>query len=240
MAAPGPADPGDPLVRRVEVGISVEALVQQWARQEGGPAGAAVVVATEVAGRRRNGVEWRATDALAVGVLARPVNLEPDRVELGWLAASLAAAVAADRLWGGVHTCRWPDGVELGTDGPTGVDRPEIVAGSTAALGPGRVDHVVLVARIAPVGSVDRRRDIEAALVDGLRSATAALDRPDELLNEYRRRCQTLGRVVSGRLLPTGSARGRAVAIDEGGALVLESDTGFRQRVTVAACRDVD
>jgi biotin-(acetyl-CoA carboxylase) ligase len=217
----------EPPIRRLEVGISVEALLQQWARQEAGPAGAAVTLGTEIAARCRGGVEWRAEEAVAVGVLARPTALEPDRVDLGWLAAGLGAAEALDWLRGGAHACRWPDRVE--------VDGAEVVVTMVSALGPGRVDHIGLVARVAPALAVGRPVEVETALVSALRRVVGTLDRPDHLLDRYRRRCGTLGRVVNARLLPHGSVRGTALAVDERGSLVVESETGLRQSVPVPA-----
>ncbi len=215
-----------PPMRRLAVGISVEALLHQWARQEAAPAGAALVVGTEIAARRRGGLEWRAANALAVGVLARPVALPADRVELGWLAAGLGAANAIDRVRGAHHPCRWPDEVD--------VDEVDVVVAMISALGPGRVEHLGLVARVAPAGVMGRTDELEAALVTALRQTAGLLDRADELLDQYRRRCGTLGRIVNARLLPHGSARGRAVTIDERAALVVESETGFRQSVAVS------
>lgn len=225
----------DPPRRRHEVGISVEALLQQWARQETGPTGAAVVLGTEVSARTRGGVEWRADDAVAVGVLARPAALDPDRVDLGWLAASLGAAAALGELRGGSPGCRWPDRIAadgiVNSGGDTG--GVEVVASSVAGLGPGRVDHLGLVVRVAPAATLGPGDRLESVLIDGLRWAAVALDEPDRLLARYRDRCDTLGRVVDVRLLPHGSTRGRAVTIDEGGALVVESETGFRQAVAI-------
>ena len=66
--------------------LSVEALLHQWARQSAAPAGAAVVAETEIAARRRGGIEWRTDDAVAVGVLARPEALDPGSGDVAWLA----------------------------------------------------------------------------------------------------------------------------------------------------------
>lgn len=220
-------DRSGPPVRRMEVGISVDALLQQWARQDGAPAGAGVVVGAEVAARLRGGVEWRATDALAVGVVARPAGLDPDRVELGWLAASLGAATALDEVQGGTHGCHWPDRVAC--------DGVEVVVGVTSQLGPGRVEHLGLVTRAGHGSAISPIDELETALLAGLRSAGSLLDDPPRLLAEYRHRCRTLDRVVAARLLPHGSVRGTAVAIGERGELVIESDTGFRKLVAISS-----
>ncbi|MGI9597274.1 MAG: hypothetical protein ACR2QK_14015, partial [Acidimicrobiales bacterium] len=98
-------------IRRVDVAISVEALLQQWARQDAGPSGAAVVVEREIAARSRGGVEWQVTPSVAVGVLARPTSLDPAGAGIAWLAAGLAArdALADGPEPGAGATCAWPD-----------------------------------------------------------------------------------------------------------------------------------
>jgi len=88
--------------RSVPVALSAEALLHQWARQSEAPAGAAVVAASEIAARRRGGVEWRTSDAMAVSVLARPDSLDPEAMDVGWAAVSLAAAEA-------LEACEKPD-----------------------------------------------------------------------------------------------------------------------------------
>jgi len=85
-----------PPTRSVPVALSAEALLHQWARQSEAPAGAAVVAASEIAARRRGGVEWRTPDAVAVSVLARPDSLDPEAMDVGWAAVSLAAAEALE------------------------------------------------------------------------------------------------------------------------------------------------
>lgn len=214
-------------IRRARVAVSVDALVQQWARQEDAPAGAAVIASSEIAGRLRGGVEWRQAGAVAVGVLARPSALDPSEVELGWLVAGLGAAAALDQSDGGRHVCEWPDRVERAAAGGGG----GAVVSSVGQLGPGRVDHIVLIARVA--GPVDDA--VGDALVAGLRVAAGLLDEPAALVEQYRHRCSTLGRRVSMTLLPWGSTRGVARDVTRTGALLLESPTGLVDPIRVAA-----
>jgi biotin-(acetyl-CoA carboxylase) ligase len=192
------------------------------------------VVETEIAARRRGGGEWRHDDAVAVAVLARPRTLEPSEADLVWAAAGLGVTWALDELLGGCHRCIWPDGVEVESD------LPEVALGAVSSLGPGRIDHAAVVARLAPVEDVASRDEVIGALVSQLRSVAATLDEPAELLREYRRRCAWIGRRVAVRLLPTGSARGLATTVDATGALVLESPTGFQERIPIGSVGSVE
>ena len=219
-------------IRRIQIALSVDALMQQWARQDEAPAGAALIASTEIAGRLRGGVEWRREESVSVGVLARPRALEPSEVELGWLVASLGAASALDAVTGKRHTCVWPDRVVRDSTTPGDDEDAEVVVSSAAQLGPGRIDHIVLIARVAGLG--DAADEAAAALVAELRATARLLDEPAALVEQYRERCSTLGQRVSMTLLPLGSVRGRARDVDHSGALLLESPTGLVEPVAVA------
>ena len=214
--------------------LSVEALLHQWARQSAAPAGAAVVADTEIAARRRGGIEWRTPDAVAVSVLARPEALDPSAVDVGWAAASLAAARALDACRDGHRSCRWPDLVacEPGDD-------LEVAVSFACTLGPGRVESAALTVRIGPVVPHQERSRLCDALLMHLRDLASGLDDPASILASYRDRCSTLGQAVELRLLPHGAMRGLATDIDDTGQLVLASPTGLRERIAVASLNNV-
>ena len=214
--------------------LSVEALLHQWARQSAAPAGAAVVADTEIAARRRGGIEWRTPDAVAVSVLARPEALDPSAVDVGWAAASLAAARALDACRDGHRSCRWPDLVvcEPGDD-------LEVAVSFACTLGPGRVESAALTVRVGPVVPPKERSRLCDALLMHLRDLASGLDDPSSILDSYRDRCSTLGQAVELRLLPHGTMRGLATDIDDAGQLVLASPTGLRERIAVASLNNV-
>ncbi len=214
--------------------LSVEALLHQWARQSAAPAGAAVVADTEIAARRRGGIEWRTPDAVAVSVLARPEALDPSAVDVGWAAASLAAARALDACRDGPRSCRWPDLVvcEAGDD-------LEVAVSFACTLGPGRVESAALTGRVGPVVPPQERSRLCDALLMHLRDLASGLDDPSSILDSYRDRCSTLGRAVELRLLPHGSVRGLATDIDDAGRLVLASPTGLQERIPVASLNEL-
>ena len=223
-----------PPTRTAAVALSVEALLHQWARQSAAPAGAAVVADTEIAARRRGGIEWRTPDAVAVSVLARPAALDPSASDVGWAAASLAAARALDACRGGQRSCLWPDLIECEP-----ADDLEVAVSSACTLGPGRVEFAALTARAGPVVEPEERSRITDALLVHLRDLGSGLDDPAAILDAYRPRCSSLGRAVELRLLPHGSMRGLATSIDDAGQLVLESPTGLTERISVGALNEV-
>jgi BirA family biotin operon repressor/biotin-[acetyl-CoA-carboxylase] ligase len=221
-----------PPTRTAAVALSVEALLHQWARQSAAPAGAAVVADTEIAARRRGGIEWRTPDAVAVSVLARPEALDPSAVDVGWAAASLAAVRALNGP--GRCSCLWPDEVVSESD-----DDLEVAVSSQCTLGPGRVEYAALTVRVGPVAFPGERARVTDALLSQLRELADALDDAPSILEAYRGRCDTLGRAVELRLLPHGIMRGLVEDIDDAGRLVLGSPTGLRERIAVSEVNNV-
>lgn len=228
-----------PPTRTVPVALSAEALLHQWARQSAAPAGAAVVADSEIAARKRGGVEWRTPQAVAVSVLARPESLDPDAVDAGWAAVSLAAAQALDDCEedaerAAKRVCLWPD--EVQREPPDG---RETAPGFVCTLGPGRVESAALTVRVGPLASAVERRRVTAALLRHLREQAEGLNEPGPLIDAYRERCATLGRSVELRMLPHGTMRGLAEDVDDKGRLVLKSPTGLTERIMVASLNEV-
>lgn len=220
-----------PETRHVPLALSADALMLQWARQELAPAGSAIIVDNEIAARTRGGSHWTRPDSLTIAVLARPRTLEPDVADLAWLAGGVGAASAFDDLTADRYVCVWPDRVES----PSGDrQRPEIVITASSLLGPGRIEHIVVVARITGASQVQDASLIPVT-IEHLRRATDLLDEPERVLSLYRDRCGALGALVSVALLPTGTIQGRACDVGNDGSLVVESITGMRERIAVAA-----
>ena len=233
-AADSKAPDMTPPTRTAAVALSVEALLQQWARQSAAPAGAAVVAETEIAARVRGGVEWRTPDAVAVGVLARPEMLDPNSADVAWAAAGLAAARALDDCRPGRRSCLWPD--LIACEPPDGL---AVATTAACTLGPGRIDLVVLTARAGPLMSSNERAEVTDALLHHLRALAADLADPGSILDAYRSRCATLGQSAELQLLPHGAMRGRAEDIDDAGRLVVASPTGLREQIPVAMIKSV-
>lgn len=194
-----------------------------------------MVAHTEIAARRRGGIEWRSPNAVAVSVLARPVTLASTSAEVSWLAASLAAARALDGYLGGHRSCLWPDALfhEAG-------DAIDVAVTASCTLGPGRVEYAALTIRVGPVDLPDRRAMLTQALLQQLRTYGPGLDEPSVVVDSYKADCATLGHAVEVRLLPHGSRRGLAEDVDESGRLVLSSPTGLRELIAVAEVSSVE
>lgn len=208
---------GDRPVRLYPAVLSTDADAQSWARA-GADDGAVVTANYQVAPRGRGGLPWQPNPDTDVvfSLVVRP-DLPPERE--GWLYA-VAVAGMADSVGSGARW-RWPDEVER--DG-------RVVArlGLHAELGPARVDWAVVTVLLhSPDG---RRSDAMAATVEAIERTRARP--PEEVLDELRARCVTLGQRVRARLVPMGPAGpkvdGVASDLKDDGALVIATPAGGR------------
>ena len=206
---------------------------------EPGGEGRAVVAEKQTDGRGRRGRTWLSAPGrnLTVSVAVRPRLAASDAWQLA-AGAGLAARAACGAF--GPVALKWPN---------------DLVAGDGAKLGGLLVETTIDGERVgsAVIGvgiNVNWRRDeMPAAIVAGATSlaslAGVEIDRPDLLaryldeldaelvaieagrtpLARYRAACVTLGSEV-GVETPRGRVEGRAVDIDDGGALVVETSSG--------------
>lgn len=242
-ALPADATLGHP-VQHFGVAVSTESLALQWARQHDAPEGALVVADVELSARGRRGAAWTsvAGRSLAFAVILRPA-LPPEGEGLLWLLASLAAAEGVEDAAGLDVRLKWPNDLLVEDRGLGGVR-------IDAQLGPGRIDSAIVTVRVN-VGLEggdfpDPLRDRVTSLAlqgvhrERVEVLAAVLGRLQEryetgvarLLDDYRERCDTLGARVRALLMPSGEAVGRAVDVDDHGALVLET-SGARGAVGV-------
>ena len=140
-----------------------------------------MVADTEIAARRRGGIEWRTPDAVAVSVLARPEMLDPSAVDVGWAAAGLAAARALDACRDGRRSCLWPDLIACEPD-----DDLEVAVNSVCTLGPGRVELAALTVRVGPLAESEERTLVTDRLtasgrISGELWVTYAQNQPENL-----------------------------------------------------------
>lgn len=228
-------------IRRFKVGMSVDSLAAAWARQEAAPAGSVVTVGTEISGRRRGGVPWKvaAPEGLMMAMVTRP-SIASRQESLLWLAVTLASAKAIETVSARRLPVLWPD-----TVGEPG-DEPACCTNVGVQFGPDRIEHAVLsvrvdLTRLGPAHLDTGRAAVVdgelllAQLIDELDTAVARLEtEPQSVLQEFGELYELMDRVVSAKLLPRGSARGRVAAIDPNGDLVLESPTGMLERIMAA------
>jgi BirA family transcriptional regulator, biotin operon repressor / biotin---[acetyl-CoA-carboxylase] ligase len=206
---------------------------------EAGGEGRAIVAEEQTAGRGRRGRAWISPPGrnLTLSVAVRPRIPAADAWQLA-LAAALAARSACATV--APVALKWPndlvadDGAKLGglllettIDGdrvtsavigvginvnwPRAEMPPEIAAGATS------------LAELAG-GPIDRA-DLLASLLDALDAELVAVEAGSSPVARYREVCATLGNGV-GVETATGRVEGRAVAIDDGGELVIETAAG--------------
>lgn len=204
-------------VRAYPAIASTESDALAWAR-EGAREGSLVVADYQVSARGRAGWEWPVQPGQSLGfsLVLRP-RLFAERE--GWLFA-VAVSGLADAL--GDVAIRWPDGVER--DG----EQAGAVSVQTELAGQGTDWAVVSV--YVPHAEPPRT-PLLVRIVEGI--AVRYRSRADEVLDDYRPRCATLGRTVTARLMGGGGSglTGTAVEVFTDGALSLETPRGNRVAV---------
>ena len=208
---------------------------------EDGGDGSVVLAEAQTAGRGRRGRTWLSPPGvnLTLSVALLPAIRAADAWQLG-LATALATHEACSRVRGVAPGLKWPTDVvsaegrkvaglllETVTSGQrlTGAvlgvginvnwlpyDMPEDIserATSLASLAGREVDRVSLL----------------SDLLDALDEQIAAVEAGRSPLDRYRRECVTLGAEVTVETA-AGLVRGRAVALDDIGALVVDTGSG--------------
>jgi BirA family biotin operon repressor/biotin-[acetyl-CoA-carboxylase] ligase len=211
--------PGRP-IRFYRALLSTEADALAWARADATD-GAVVAAEYQASPRGRAGLEWHPTplESVVFSLVLRP-RLPAERE--GWL-YTVAAAGLADAL-GPDASIEWPDEVLVHGEHAGAV-------GVQTGLGTAGIEWAVVnvfVARPPPPRAAAIGRAVEAI-------EERCRQRPAALLVDYLRRCATLGRRVSARLIPLGPAgvviTGTAVNARTDGSLVLAREDGVRVAV---------
>jgi BirA family transcriptional regulator, biotin operon repressor / biotin---[acetyl-CoA-carboxylase] ligase len=207
--------PGRP-VRSYPALVSTDAEARAWARA-GAEEGAIVVAGYQVSPRGRGGLEWSVgSESLAFSLVLRP-RLPAERE--GWLYVVTACGIAD--VVGDAARIEWPDEVLAG-DGRAGA------AGIHAELGPDGTEWATITVLLCDAPAP--RAPLLARTVEAIEARHRAATVP--VLTEYLRRCDTIGRRVTARLIPLGpggtTVAGRAVRVLPDGALVLETEAGNR------------
>ena len=205
-------------VRTYEAVVSTVSVAHGWANADA-PDGAVVVAGHQLSPRGHAGRPLTMSPGKGLGfsLIMRP-SLAPERE--GWLYSAVLVGLAD--VHGPAATIRWPDELchEGATVATTGV--------STTLDGPGIEWAIadVLLPEAAPPRTDLLRRVLEA--IEARAKAPAAA-----VLEDYDRRCTTLGRQVRARLLAgTGPAlEGKAISTLEDGALLLQIADGRKAPV---------
>ena len=203
------------------------------ARARSGAAEGLVAVADhQTAGRGRLGRTWVAPagSSLLISVLFRP-RLRADRLHLVTAAMALAACDACEAEVGLRPDVKWPNDVVVGEAKLAGVlaeaELPAVVAGMGLNLNWSETP-AGLTGRAVSLGQVAGRPiDREAVLDHFLGYLAERASDWSQVGTEYRRRCATLGRLVSVKLTAE-TLTGTAVDVNDDGSLVV--DVGGRRR----------
>lgn len=220
-------------VRHFPVAVSAEAMALAWANKENGPAGATVIVDTEIGARGLHGRIWETPQpqTLTFSVVLRP-GLSVEEANTTWLIASLAAAEGAESVTGRSLSTWWPDEI---VDMDAARDRVGAVR-AEVQLGPGKVKSAIATVRfdLAKLDLADRRDDLLEAVLTAFDGVAERLEEgASAVAAAYEGRCALLGQRVKLRLLPKGETRGTAIHIDRSGRLELESPSGMVEKIGV-------
>lgn len=204
----------------------VLASTQTLLMDEGGPDGRVVVADRQTAGRGRAGRRWESPGGVSVHVSVLLRDLPSERAPLVSLAAGVAVARAVEGLAGAVPELKWPNDLlfdgrkfcgilgELAPGGGYLVCGIGVNVRQGADELPAGVEATSI--RLDTGKDLDRSELLAAILreLDGLLEGTG-------WLNEYRRRCGTLGRRVRVELAD-GVVEGEATEVRDDGALVVD------------------
>ena len=218
--------PGRPL-RSYPALVSTGSAAFDWAGS-GAPDGAVVVADYQLSARGHGGRPWTVAQGRGLGfsLVMRP-TLAGERE--GWLYTVVVSALA--EACGADATIEWPDEIRL--------------AGEMAAA-------VAIRTRLGATGVEWAVVDVllpsaEAPRGELLRAVLAAIEKrragaPEAIMDDYERRCETIGRQVRVRFIAGTGPRveGRAVATLDDGALLLELASGSRGPVRPQDVRGVE
>jgi BirA family biotin operon repressor/biotin-[acetyl-CoA-carboxylase] ligase len=213
---------GDRPVRAYPALLSTEPVAMAWAR-EGAPSGAVVVADYQASPRGRGGWPWTVRPGAGLGftLVMRP-DLPPEREGWPYVACLLGLHDVVGAAGSGLV---WPDTV-CDRDG-------EALArlGVYVELGPSRTEWATVTVLVE--GASPPRAPLLSRLVEAVERRLA---QPEEQVREdYRPLCTTLGRQRRARLIPLGPGGpeviGEAVDVLADGALVLRTARGSRVAV---------
>ncbi len=208
----------------------------------GAPEGSVLVAEAQTAGRGRMGRSWLSPPgaALTFSVLLRPGAVPQAR--RGWvpLLAGVAIAAAVGAVSGLDARLKWPNDVLIGDGKVAGILAEQaadaIVVGAGINVSTSRAELPVETATslaLERAAGTGRQQLLCAALgeIERWYLAWAGAPSPGDpdacgLREEYRRRCDTLGRNVRVELPGGATAHGTALDVDTGGRLVVRAPEG--------------
>ena len=198
-----------------------------WANADA-PDGALVVADYQISPRGRADRPWKLTPGRGLGFsLVIHPDLPPKRE--GWLYTVILTALSD--VYGEEAAIAWPDEVRVGGE-------MQAAAGVRVRLGPGTIRWAVLDLLLP--NAEPPRGALLVSVVEAIEQRLAGPE--DELLEDYHRRCETIGRSLRMRMLGgTGpKLEGTAVRTIDDGALLLETPEGNEAPIRPQDIREVE
>lgn len=195
--------------------------------EAGAPEWTLVAAGHQTAGRGRLGRGWldEPGRALMFSLVLRP-ELPPVRGGLLTLLAGVALAEACHAVAGVDAGCKWPNDLLVGGGKAGGILAESKVAEDRfgyVVLGVGvNLDPPPGVPAATGLGDCDEAE----LLAEFLQRFRAGYERPDKIVETYRRVCLTLGLDVRATTTDGRTIEGSAVAVDETGRLIVETGSG--------------
>jgi BirA family biotin operon repressor/biotin-[acetyl-CoA-carboxylase] ligase len=201
--------------------------------REGAPQWTVVAAGHQTAGRGRLGRRWLDVPdrSLLCSVILRP-RLIPNEVHLVTLAAALAVIDAAHLPGLGA---KWPNDLVVGerkcggilaeADVQGGIVRHVVLGmGVNVSAGPEDLSEEVrgIATSLAIEGAGIDRDGLLEGFLSSLRGRLQGDGFPGGIVEAYRPRCRTLGRLVRATTTSGGLIEGRAMDLDDRGSLLVE------------------
>jgi BirA family biotin operon repressor/biotin-[acetyl-CoA-carboxylase] ligase len=224
---------------------STNALAKRLADQEA-PEGTLVITEEQTAGRGRRGRTWAspAGASLLFSVLLRP-PVEGDRVFVLTMVLALAGIKALSRVAGVRAMIKWPNDLYVGTKKLAGILTEFSVRGKKidwAVLGMGMNVYwhpevpegsgALATSLLEETGQRVSRNDLLSEILTGFEALYTDVVRGGikPLYEEWNQNCLVLGKAVVIES-DTGRIEGKALRIDDGGALIIEDAAGNERRI---------
>jgi BirA family biotin operon repressor/biotin-[acetyl-CoA-carboxylase] ligase len=211
----------------VEVHSSIDST-QTTLVTEGGRDGRVVVADHQTAGRGRAGRSWLDVPGSMLMFSALFRGIPADRASLVALAGGVAVARAVEHHAAVEARLKWPNDVRirgrkccgmLGELAPSG-DYVVLGIGVNVGHGAGEIpDEVGATSLRMATGAVPRRDDLCVTILRELDTLVAG----DDFMEEYRRRCETIGADVRVDL-GNKTVEGRSTGVRDDGALLVNGE----------------
>lgn len=210
--------------QHVEVHSSIDST-QTTLVTEGGRDGRVIAADHQTAGRGRAGRTWLDVPGAMLMFSSLLRGIEPERASRVALAGGVAVARAVEQHAGVEASVKWPNDVRIAGRKVCGMLGELSPSGDYVVLGIGinvgheageLPDELGATSVLIAAGSAPRRDDLCVSILREL----DVLVTGDDFMDEYRRRCETIGLEVRVELADN-TVEGRATEVRDDGALMV-------------------